>query len=239
MITGSKDVTIPNQLDARFRKFNQEERVAIERILASPLVLHWFGENVDDASMAKLSPLPIGLLWKDATADETIDVAESRPLLQRPMRVLCAHRVRDGAQWEPRRNVTSIAQTRWSDFTTVVTDEISEGAYIHLVADHAFVLCVHGGGLDPCLKLWQTLQYGAVPIIENNGVAGAYRQLPVVIVDKWSPDALTPEKLEVWQRNLSPYFDEPEQRYQLLHKLPLDYWWTQILEKREEALARL
>jgi hypothetical protein len=239
LITGSKDVTIPNQLDARFRRFNQEERGAIERILASPLMLHWFSENVDDPSMAKLSPLPIGLLWKDATADETIDVTESPPLLQRPTRVLCAHRVRNGAQWEPRRKVTSVAQTCWSDFTTVVTDEISESAYLRLVVDHAFVLCVHGGGLDPCPKLWQTLQYGAVPIIESNGVAGAYRQLPVAIVDKWSPDALTPEKLEAWQHELSPYFDEPSRRCQLLHKLSLDYWWTQILETREQALARL
>ncbi len=78
--------------------------------------------------------------------------------------------------------------------------------FISAVAQHPFLLCLHGGGADPSPKAWEAVLTGAfrnlpsvmrslfnarqflfcsagtIPIIEHSALDDAYSQLPVAFV---------------------------------------------------------
>jgi len=227
LVSGSEDLTLPKQCDARWRSYNAVERQAIADILNHPLLLHWFAENLDDDSDPRFSPLPTGMVFPKGTPRK-IDPVCPLPLGDRPLQVLCGHRVRDGAQWDLRRQVTKQAQTTWAPFCTIPDADLPEAEFLTLMQSHAFVLCAEGGGLDPSPKAWQTILHGAIPIIRKTATYKAYNQLPVAFVETWNPASLTPRTLADWHRSRLPFYDSPELREQTLTRLTLGHWWHQI-----------
>lgn len=227
LISGSEDVTIPNQLDHRWRKFDEREKANLEKILNHPKLVHWFAENLDHDMGEKVTPIPLGMI-SPKTHDALVDVPTWPKYETRPPTVLCAHRIRNGEQWEPRRQVTELAKMHWQDWCTVQEDELSEEAYFNLAQQHGFVICVQGGGIDPSPKAWQSLQHGLIPIIETSGVDAAYKELPCVIVNAWTPDCISQDKLKQWAIELAPKFDGPAAKEKLIAALSLDYWWDKV-----------
>lgn len=232
LISGSSDATLPRQTDARLPPFGPAEKQLVARIHDHPHLLRWYAENLDEAGHARLSPLPLGMILRDGVPPEGIVVPDVPPLARRPLRVFCAHRHRDGPQWAPRRHVSALAEGPWRDFCTVAAQEMPEPDFLAQIRKHAFVLCVEGGGLDPSPKAWSALLHGAVPVIRNTAVAQAYAHLPVVVVDDWTADALSPARLAQWRAALLPWFDDPFARHEILHRLSLDYWWRIIAAAR-------
>lgn len=224
LVSGSEDATIPTQIDRRWRAFDDQERSMITALVRHPLLVHWFAENLDQDMGGKVSPLPLGAVFPDGVAPWV--VPKVSPLSERSGLILCSHRVRNGPQWEPRRQVSQMAQTDWADWCTVVEDEVSETTYMELIQQHVFVLCVEGGGLDPSPKAWQTILHGAIPIIRNSPLIAAYRDFPVAVVDSWSPDQISAERLAQWQQQLAPVVEN--QRSILLERLGNAYWWNKI-----------
>lgn len=102
---------------------------------------------------------------------------------------------------------------------------------------HAFVLCVEGGGVDPAPKAWSVLLHGAIPIIRRTALAPAYAHLPVVMVDEWTTDRLTPERFVHWRDELVQWFDDPELRREVLYRLSSDYWWSLISAGKPMKIA--
>jgi hypothetical protein len=198
-------------------------------ILKHPQLHHWTAENADDVSHPLMSPLPLGLVYSDAPKiREFMPVPKVPRLADRPLNLLCGHRVRDGAQWEPRKVISETAKRDWSSFTTLLNEDVPEEKFLSLIQEHSFVLCAEGGGLDPSPKAWQALLYGAIPIIRKNSLFDAYRHLPVIFVEDWKTEQLTLEKLKLWKAQLLPDFDDPVQRSDTLNKLSLDFWWNRI-----------
>lgn len=228
LVSGSEDATLPRQKDKRWRPYNDQERAAISQILNHPLLLRWFAENLDDGADGRFSPLPTGMVYADGKYKARQYVPSAPLLKQRVHRVFCAHRLRDGSQWEPRRRVNALARDDWAPFTTLIEKGLSEKAFLSAVERHAFVLCVEGGGLDPSPKAWQAILHGAIPIIRRSPVARAYEDLPVAIVDDWRADEITEEKLRAWLNTFSDAFDTPAGRRNTLLRLSADYWWSKI-----------
>ena len=236
LISGSEDVTLPHQTDARWRQFDAAEQTMLMRILNHPHLRHWYAENLDQDSDPKRSPLPLGLVYPEGTPAALLLPAPPA-LAPRPLRVFCAHRHRDGPQWELRRHVSRLAEGPWRDFCTAPQREMPEPDFMARVEEHAFVLCAEGGGLDPSPKAWSALLHGAIPIIRDTPVAAAYAHLPVVVVDDWRADALSPDRLARWRDALVPWFDEPALRREVLHRLSADYWWRIIAAGRPVTSA--
>jgi hypothetical protein len=231
LVSGSEDATLPRQTDQRWRPFDTRERALIAGILADARLLQWFAENLDEAWHPRLSPLPVGLVWPDGPPEGPWPYPPGvgpAPLGPRPLRVLVAHRHRDGPQWELRRKVGALAREAWSEFTTVVEEEVPQAEFVALMSGHSFVLCAEGGGLDPSPKAWTALLCGAIPIIRDTPVAAAYRALPMVVLPDWSAQALHPARLAAWKAALQPDFDRPERRGAVLQRLTLDHWWQRI-----------
>lgn len=194
----------------------------------------WF-EVLPD-SHPKLRPIPVGMVFND---DPKIrDITECPtvpPTSTRPLRVVCAHRTRPGPQWDRRAHVTELAQTCWASWCTIIQAEISEAAFLALLTQHAFVLCVEGGGLDPSPKAWQAVLHGAIPIVRQTPLARAYQHLPVAFVADWTPDALDLAQLHAWLTDLAQHHDDAGQRKEVLHRLSLDYWWDYIADMARPA----
>ncbi len=229
LVSGSEDATIPRQVDLRWPSFGKKLQDIIEKIRNHPLLLHWWAENLDTQDLARLSPLPLGLL---NTGDET---SWHRPrfssLGSRSLTALCAHRVREGDQWELRKSVNVIAATHWASWTHCPGEEVPELEFLNLLQRHSFVLCVEGGGLDPSPKAWLALLNGAVPIIRRNATTEAYSSLPVIYVDEWQPEALDLARLRAARTDIISRFQSgPDWRDRWLAPLMLDHWWSCISE---------
>jgi hypothetical protein len=231
LISGSEDTTIPNQTDARMAPFDQQDRADVAAILGHPLLTAWVAENLDHASHPKLHPLPLGMVFnEDPHIREMVAIPKPPPLSERPLKALCGHRMRPGAQWEARRKVADLAASEWSDWCTRLEEDVTEHAFIDQIEQHAFVLCVEGGGLDPSPKAWLTLLHGAIPIIKRSALDKAYKHLPVAFVDDWTTDALSRELLKRWHQDFTPLFDQAGLRRAMHKRLGLDFWWDYILE---------
>ena len=228
LVSGSEDITLPDQMDKRWPAFNARQRSAIARIVHHPLLKRWFAENLVDRSHPRFEPLPTGLVFEDNDAPPAIPIPMPPPLCDRPLRILCGHRMRAASQWKVRKSVTAIAQKEWAEWCTVLESEVSTEEYLHQISQHAFVLCVEGGGVDPSPKAWQAILYGAIPIIRRNALSSAYEQLPVAFVERWAAGEITREKLSAWRREIAPAHDNPASRRDILNRLSLDYWWAKI-----------
>lgn len=232
LVSGSEDFTVPRQIDVRYPGFEPDLTERIRRLLDHPLLRMWFAENLDTDDEPKMAPLPTGLVFPKFRPPPALPALPISRVSDRPLRLLCAHRVRQGEQWRPRLQATAAARGAWSAFCTVPDGEVSEPEFAAIMQDHAFVACVEGGGLDPSPKAWQALMCGAIPVLRHGPLDRAYGQLPVVFIDDWSPAQITQDRLEVWRRELAPFYDDAAGRAEVLRRLRLDYWWEQVAEGR-------
>jgi hypothetical protein len=100
-----------------------------------------------------------------------------------------------------------------------------------------FILCVHGGGLDPSPKAWESLLLGTIPVMQHFPGDDAYRHLPVVFVDFWHEGSLTAALLQQWRLQLAPWFEEPDKRAVVLHRLSSHFWWDKVTAAYEGRLG--
>jgi hypothetical protein len=228
LVSGSEDVTLPNQLDQRWRKFDAEERDCIQAILGHPLLRSWFVENLDDRRRPLMTPMPVGLVFPEGGPSDGLVVPEVTALLARPRRILCAHRTRPGPQWELRRQASALARGPWAEWCTVLDEELPEPDFLALLAQHAFVLCVEGGGLDPSPKAWQAMLHVAIPIVSDTALREAHARLPVAFVAEWTAPHIDVARLDGWLSQLGPLQDDPRRREETLRRLGLDDWWDRV-----------
>jgi hypothetical protein len=231
LISGSEDVTIPEQRDKRWREYNDDEKRCINNIIQHPQLLHWYAENLSSSEYPNLSPIPLGLVYPKSGASPPLPLHSVPTFSQRFKSVLCAHRIREGQQWETRKKVSDLANGSWKNHCTLLADEVSEPHFFELCSTHKFVICVEGGGFDPSPKAWHALLSGAIPIVKSSALNACYKELPVVFVDDWNKEAISEANLEKWESELAPFFDEPAKRYQVLQKLGLQFWWNEIISK--------
>lgn len=243
LISGSEDVTLPRQLDQRWRRFHEDERQRIARLLDDPRLIAWAAENLDTRFHPKLLPLPLGLTFPEGGGDTPLAIPRIPPQACRPLRLLCAHRLREGPQWETRRRVSALARGALAAWSTVLDQEVPERRFVQLLRQHAFVLCVAGGGLDPSPKAWLAMLHGTIPVVRSSALDGAYADLPVAFVPEWSAEALAPDRLAALQRQLIGAIDTPGGRRRTVERLGLEHWWERILSftpgsERPAALER-
>lgn len=228
VVSGSEDGTFPVQFDCRFQPRSPEARSAIRNCLNHPLLQHWYAENLSDTYQSNMSPIPLGMVFMSQKERDAFKVQPAPAFAERTKKVLCAHRVRQGAQWQPRRLVSQLAATSWEGCCTVLDEEVPEPEFISLIRSHAFTICVEGGGFDPSPKAWLTLLNGGMPIIRSGSLDDAYRLLPSIIVDDWDEHALSQKKLDEWFEEWSPKLSDPDYQRAVLERLELEFWWRII-----------
>jgi len=84
--------------------------------------------------------------------------------------------------------------------------------------NYAFVICPHGMGLD-CHRQWEALCLGCIPVVVTSPIDVLYKDLPVLILQKWSD--ITPQLLQ----DTVNKFKDMKFDY---NKLLLSYWVDKI-----------
>lgn len=143
----------------------------------SPNILHVFSEN-HNKNHSRLSTLPCGFPHTTTTNPslhlKSIQTHLKRfiPFEERPLRVLVSDRVRGGPWYRDRYLAREYCVNVSSSFcsTKLELDHEPDGShakFVWSVQNSQFVMCTHGGGLDPSPKAWETVLIGSIPIIEH------------------------------------------------------------------------
>lgn len=225
IVTG-EDLTCPNQVDVRwnYKEVKQLMRIFHDNIVNNKYCIHFYIENRDEVH-EKTSSLPLGLNPREFP-NGNIDI-----LLQhmdygqqkRELKAVCIHRMRAG----DREHIENIKHN-WKDCI------IDNGDYTHeswwnLLKTTEFVICAHGGGRDPCPKVWEALCLGCIPIIKHSVMDDAYYNFPIVFVDNWDVDTINTDNLKKWNEDYRIFYENPIYREIWVHKLYLKHWSTKIL----------
>jgi hypothetical protein len=226
LITG-EDVTIPNQLDPRWQ--NSEHLNLIKNvynsIINSPLLLHCYIENRDELH-EKTSSIPLGINPREMpnnNVDYIIKYMNNYQSMEtRELKAICIHRDRYG----DREIINKFKKNEWSDF--VITDTgYCHDSWYKLLQTYPFIICAHGGGIDPSPKVWEALCVGCIPIIKHSTLDDIYKNFPVVFVDEFTSNTITLNNLKMWRNEYSKYYDT-ELRNEWIGKLYLNYWEDKI-----------
>jgi hypothetical protein len=229
LITGDADTTVPQQVDRRFPDYiTSGLHQRLLKFVNDPRLLHWYAENLDIA-MDGVTPIPLGCINGDGHYHYRQTLKDGAPmdLRSRPLKAFCAHYVREGPQWDTRKQVTRLAKGPWSHFVDY-REQIPYDDFFPTLKTYPFVLCVGGGGLDPSPKAFTALLAGAIPIIERNSTTAAYADLPVAYIDSWGDHSLDPARLQAWLEELRPRFEDPIQRRSVLASMSMTRWLRRI-----------
>lgn len=103
--------------------------------------------------------------------------------------------------------------------------------YWEKMADFIFVISPHGNGMD-CLRTWEALALGCIPIVKKSPLDRLYQGLPVVIVEDWRE--IDEQNLAEWElqyRRINPR--------QVQEKLSMNYWYNQKIYPHLQERKRL
>ncbi|KAI8100262.1 hypothetical protein M9435_006747 [Picochlorum sp. BPE23] len=227
LITGDTDKTTPRQVDLRSGKNLNPE--VWKRLHLDNRVIHHFAENLDTRSQ-DVTPLPVGINAHEFPNENPDYIVEFiRTDIQydnRPLKVLQIDRIRTGEQWDERKEVRRLC----SEWAFCESKSSQKGKpFFFVLQQYSFVLCPHGGGLDPSPKAWEAIAMGAIPIIKHFEGDDCYMKLPVVFIDSWTNVTVNPGALWQWKEKLRPWYTE-EGRLEVLKRLRASYWWQKVMD---------
>jgi len=233
LVIGGEDWTFPRSVDRRFSSTPGIVVDQLKNLCTNPKVKKLFIENLD-MSLPNAVPLPLGVnpIEKVLKLDDYLkfaNLSESKPL-----KFTNFNRLRGGkGQWAERGLVAELSQGPWhrcfAGNTMIPSKE--KDRYFTEMGKYSFTVCAHGGGVDPCPKTWDALLLGVIPIIKRNSpVTDIYEDMPVVIVDDWEHDTVTPDKLQQWHSMFMGVHTDPDKRVALVERLTMDYWVNLIRE---------
>jgi hypothetical protein len=212
-------------------------------LIDHPNIIRIFVENLD-MFHPKLEPIPLGMCFAkfDLYYHDILNGFVDIDYDKKDIEVLCQHNI----HWTENANPTSwcygyandrikfneIAQKEpLNKLVHIVQHDVKETAWGRKVEDFktnvlrsSFLVCIHGGGLDPCPKVWEAILLGSIPIICKSTVSDAFKCLPVVIVDEMDEKTITLENLDKWYDQYIPYYKDKEKRKEVLYKLSGKYW---------------
>ena len=250
LLLGDHDHTFPRQLDDRFPQ--DLNRSTFLSLIHDPRIFHIFSEHLDERHDI-ITPIPLGINPGEFTSDPLIPGLKGQrngdflyphwlrnisfDMKTHKDKVLRIDRQRHNGDskittWLDRHIVAGLCSSEWNAFCV----HGSAGKpldFQNLLSQYSFVLCVHGGGIDPNPKVWQTLVAGSIPIIANFAGDTMYSDFPIAFIgsEKWSNESVTQAKLDKWLVELRSYYEDPVKREIVLEKLTSAYWWKKVEEK--------
>ena len=187
-------------------------------------IIHWFAQNVDEWHHPKLTPIPIGIENRYNPCGQFID--QAAPFIKkysqnknRPIPIYANFRnITHNERSYVHQLLGSHPLIRW-------VPRKNFGEYLSDLSQSIFVLSPRGHGLD-CHRTWEALLMGSYPIVRTSALDPMYKNLPVVILNKWndfSKELLEKKLIEFQKKSFN------------LKKLYFDYWENLIKKMQENA----
>lgn len=246
LIIADEDTTVPNQLDHRWPSYHITRPEQWSHIINNVNIKHIFVSHLDIEATDKYSPIPVGFNPSEFSSnnpDELLNTTVDLNIMNRPLTVLQCCRIHVGKnpsksdvyskQFNERRIVKNLVETSWKDFCKYTG--INRNSFSKELQKYSFILCVHGGGLEPNPKVFTAVYCGTIPIVKRFvNCELLYKDLPVVFVDDWNPETITYNKLKQWREERSSYFSDSSKRSLSIEKLTTDYWLKYINKKSRD-----
>ena len=228
LIVASEDYTFPTgNGDVRLNEYKNCE-LHIKTLLESPLVTHIFVENLD-ITHPKMTPIPLGLLYPDT--DMSNPDFYNIDFLNKNQLCFIRHTTRpwESNQWKDRLSADNLSKNEWASFVHFIDKGIPREEFIRNLKQSKFCLCIHGGGYDPCPRFFESILYGAIPIVQHSPLDDMLHKYPVVFIGDLNAEALSKDFLIAKYEELKEFY-EGDKRQQVLSLLTLDYWWNIITQ---------
>lgn len=238
LIIGDKDMTVPKQTDTRFGPVCTQDEWST--LVDDPRVAHVWVAHLDVEPSRKVSPIPVGLNpleFADGDANIMSSQRHVPPsnILERPLRAVVCGRSRKGAQWQVRQSVHTLCKTDWRD---VCDDRSFEpSSFVAGIKEYPFLVCEHGGGIDPSPKAWMALIAGVIPIIQRFPGDAIYRNMPVLFVDSWDTFDMSADTLQKSRRELAHYFNDAASWVKVIERLQSRFWLDMVHESLDTGLG--
>lgn len=229
LIIAGEDWTFPRSIDKRMSRTTPFKMKIFKEIVSHPNINKIFVENLDmNLNPSKIVPIPLGI--NPAEGPINFNYFNKHFSKNKILKVTNLNRDRNGkGQWAERGIVRKLCNTSWSHVFVKVNENFNQKRYLEILTKYTFTLCIHGGGLDPCPKLFEAIICGVIPIIkECKPLTDVFLDLPVVIVRKWTPGLINYRNLKKWHDKYKKFHLNDKLRFETLNKLSLDYWVEKI-----------
>lgn len=239
LVTGEGDCECPNEIFDTDEEFNE--------FIQWDLLKHWFCQNCL-ITHPKITLIPLGLDYhtmmyyshiRSDRGDQIIPIAQEAEIMSLRKQIK--------PFWE--RIPACYGNFQFLTITKYGTDDRNDAIHklpsnlIYYDCKHkrsqtfvnqtAFAFVVSPFGQDyECIRTWEALCLGCIPIIKKCPIDHLYDDLPVILVDDWSEvtvDFLRDKMVEYKEKHLNNEF-----KYEKLHK----HYWVKLLQtKKNELLA--
>jgi len=199
--------------------------------LNHPHLAHWFAQNFDGPSHAKITPLPLGINYHTLSQTKTYWGPQATPLEQEADLLARISNIKSAPctaamripysdtafeRKETRKQVYEKVQPQ----VTSLSERVNRNALWDTYAMHSFIVSPHGRGLD-CHRTWEILALGRIPIVRTSSLDPLYDGLPVMILDKY--EDLNQELMVNFKKHAEKKWDTYN-----WDKLTMAYWDTLI-----------
>jgi hypothetical protein len=232
LIQSGNDYTIPYNVDLRYGDFQCWD--AWNKTLENKYLIRMYSEN-HVVTHPKVSTVHLGLsgLGRPGPDDRSSYPTDAKPFSERIHKLLVTDKIHNShAQWYDRAHALEacLNHTDICDSTSkmaIIGNLVGHAAWLKTVSDYKFLVCTHGGGIDPAPKAIEAILVGTIPIIDRTANYDAYSLLPVAFVDSTvtfisSPNASA--MMNEWSQRLGPHFENPHLRNVTLHRLSMAFW---------------
>lgn len=246
LIIADEDSTVPNQIDHRWPSNHVTTSEQWSHLVNNDNIKHIFVSHLDIEATHRYSPIPVGFNpseFPSNNPDELLNIEVDLDIGKRPLQVLQCCRLHKGRndqskdkafgytqQFHERVLVKELIETVWKEFCEY--KPINTTRFFKDIQKYSFILCIHGGGLEPNPKVFSAIYCGTIPIVKRFvNCEMLYKDLPVVFVDDWNPETITFDKLQQWRDERLSYFSDTSKRALSIEKLTTDYWLRYIYQK--------
>lgn len=237
------DQTIPRQLDRRAPPIPSKALHVIRAAFNHPKLVNAYVSNLDEIFHPKVHPIPVGLNNKSNVMpvrftqyrpfDRSSDIVQR---FQQAKKMTFINRLYSGVgQWEDRKQIYELCRTSLSHLADVY-QSLPHKQFLKAIGSRAFTLCLHGGGIDPCPKAWEAILCGTIPIVQRHpSLFEAYAGLPLLVVDAFTVQQLSPSVLQAALDRLAIHFVDVNLRRLTLEKLSMRHWVMKLKSSRKRA----
>jgi hypothetical protein len=178
-------------------------------------ITKWYAQNVE-YEHRDLIPIPLGLSASYYSKTHMVSPPEKKFDGPKETLLYINHRIEThptSRQWiyDHFKNV---------DWCTVDLPNLKKEEYLKRLETHKFILCPRGNGVDTC-RLWESLYYGMIPIVEDHLTYKTLDDLPAIRVKSFkdvNKDFLLKKEEEFKNRKFN------------LDKLKAS-WWINLIRK--------
>jgi hypothetical protein len=201
-----------------------DSSVNLNEFIDSPNLIHWFSQNCV-ISHPKITLIPIGLDYHTLSNANHEWGPKMLPTEQDKLLLLLSSTVNKRIN-KAYSNFHHFTKSKFGCDRIDAINQIPSNLIYYEPAklqrldswinqrEYAFVVSPHGNGLD-CHRTWEALALGCIPIVKTSPLDILYKDLPVLIVQKWSD--ITQELLDTTANSYS-------NKNFNINKLTLKYW---------------